>query len=97
MDESQQAVRLAVFRRILRNPGQDGFGVVAHHRKFQQVGRIEHHVGRFLERVNPFLLGRAHIGPLRDGLAGRKRTFLVIPHNPPQQAVIGSRNPVMII
>ena len=61
VDEAQQTVGLAVLRAVLGHAGQHGLGMEAQHGKLDEQGAVEHHVGLFLIREYPFLLGLADL------------------------------------
>ena len=70
VDEFQKPVGFAVLEAVLGDAFQYGFGVVAEHCEFHQVGRVEHHVGGLLVGVYPFMFALADIGPLAYGFFG---------------------------
>ncbi len=68
--EGQQAFRLYVFRRSMRHLPDERLGQRRQGRAFVKQGRVEHHVGVFLERKDVALLTPAHRFPAPDRLAG---------------------------
>ena len=69
----------------------------AQHGKLDVEGRVEHHIGCFLERYNPLILGLAHAVPLTDSLTSREGSFVVVADNATQQTVVLCGNPVVIV
>ena len=69
----------------------------AQHGELHQIGRVEQHIGVFLERIYPLDLGPAHIRPVGDRFPGREGTLEVVPHDPSQQAVVACRDTVVAV
>ena len=97
MQEFHEPVRLAVLRTILRHRRQNPLGMASQHRELHQICGIEQYVRILLVRIDPFHLRAADIGPVRDGLPGRERTFVEVAHDAAQQAVVAGRYAVVVV
>ena len=71
--------------------------MVFQHGKLNEVGAVEHDIGRFLIGINPFLLCIQHILPVGNGLACGEGTGVVVPYDAPQQAVVTGGNAVVVV
>ena len=69
----------------------------AQHSKLDVKCRVEHYIGRFLEREYPLILGLAHTLPLTDGLAGRECSLVVIAYDAAQQTIVLCGYPVVVV
>ena len=97
MQEIQQTEGLAVLRAVLRNSCQDALRVAAQDGELDQIGRIEQHIGIFLERIYPFHFGTTHVRPVGNCFPCGERPLVEIPHNASEQAVVTGRNAVVVI
>ena len=59
--------------------------------------RVEHNIGRLLEREYPLFFGIKYVLPLGYGLLGREGTFVVVADDATQQAVVTNGNPVVVV
>ena len=93
----EQTVRFGIFLAILRHIFNNRFCLFTQHSKLEQQSGIEHHIGIFLERENPFFFTAPYTWPATDGFARCETTKLVVAHNSPQKAGVGSWNPIVVI
>ena len=97
MDELEEAVGLGKFGTVLGHAAEDGLGMVLQHGKLNEIGAVEHDIGRFLIGINPLLLCIQHILPVGDGFPRGERTGVVVPYDAPQQAVVAGGDAVVVV
>ena len=95
--ELAQAVGLGIFGNVVWNIAQQSLGLILDHSQLEEERRIEHRIGIFLIREDPFFLAAAHTRPTAYGLFGRHGAIFGITDYATEQAVVGRRYPVMVV
>ena len=76
-------MRFGVFVAELGYFGKDGFGVAFKDSQLEEEGGVEHHIGFFLERVNPLLFAPHDGGATGDGFSRRVVAVFVVADDAP--------------
>ena len=97
MDELEETMGLGILGTVLRDAAEDGFGMVLHYRELDEVCAVEHNVGSLLEGIYPLTFCAEHVFPVGDGFTGRVSAFVVIPYDAPEEAVVGSGDPIVVV
>ena len=97
MQELQESCCFGVFGAVLRDCREESFGFRAEGGEFDEVGRVEQHVGFFLERVDPFDFGSPDVRPVGDGFADAEGSLEVVAHDSPEEAVVACRDAVVAV